>query len=164
MTTTVKDNGYKKFREQLEKLKAQGGAKGANVKVGILAEAGIHESDEGPQITVAQVAAYHEFGSPGANIPERSFMRSTLEEKKSEFTNLIGKLLTDVVAGKRTAKDALGILGLTVSTAIKKKIASGEFVPNSPATIAKKGSSKPLIDTGQLLNSISYEVNTGGEK
>ena len=42
---------------------------------------------------------------------------------------------------------------------IKKGIVSGKnFAPNHPYTIAKKGSSKPLIDKGDLLGSVTYDV------
>ena len=34
----------------------------------------------------------------------------------------------------------------------------GEWTPNSPATIRAKGSEMPLIDTGNLRNSITYKV------
>ena len=49
----------------------------------------------------------------------------------------------------------------------KKGIVSGApggetFAPNAPSTIARKGSSKPLIDTGVLLSSI-VEIIKGDE-
>lgn len=34
----------------------------------------------------------------------------------------------------------------------------GEWLPNSPLTIAQKGSALPLINTGKLRQSITYEV------
>ena len=34
----------------------------------------------------------------------------------------------------------------------------GNWAPNSPLTIAQKGSAMPLIDTGKLRQSITYEV------
>ena len=34
------------------------------------------------------------------------------------------------------------------------------YLPNSPATIALKGSSTPLIDTGDLVGAITYEVKS----
>ncbi len=50
---------------------------------------------------------------------------------------------------------------------IQKGIVSGApggkaFAPNSPATIMLKGSSKPLIDKGDLLGSVTYEVLDNG--
>ena len=37
-------------------------------------------------------------------------------------------------------------------------IRNGNWVPNAPATIRRKGSDRPLIDTGQLVNAVEYEV------
>lgn len=36
------------------------------------------------------------------------------------------------------------------------------LVPNSPLTIAKKGSSKPLIDSGAMMRSIAVHATSGG--
>lgn len=43
------------------------------------------------------------------------------------------------------------------------EISGPGWAPNSPHTIAKKGSSKPLIDTGGLMNGIKHEI-TGAFK
>lgn len=37
----------------------------------------------------ATVAAYHEFGAPGANIPERSFERSAFQENKDGIVRIV---------------------------------------------------------------------------
>ena len=42
--------------------------------------------------------------------------------------------------------------------AMKLKFTDGTLTPNAPSTIKKKGSSRPLIDTGQLRQSISNKV------
>jgi hypothetical protein len=47
---------------------------------------------------------------------------------------------------------------LRAQAAVKNKVVTGPFEPNKPATIARKGSDRPLIDTAQLLNSITYVV------
>ena len=41
---------------------------------------------------------------------------------------------------------------------VKKGIINGKFAPLHPATIARKHSSKPLIDHGDLIGSITYKV------
>jgi len=46
---------------------------------------------------------------------------------------------------------------------IKRAIANREFVPNAPATIRKKKSSTPLVDTGQLRASITYQRGNGDD-
>lgn len=63
-------------------------------------------------------------------------------------------------AGIEQAAARVGNYG---ASEVKKGIISGapggqKFVPNSPMTIARKGSSKPLIDKGDLIGSITYQV------
>ena len=65
----------------------------------------------------------------------------------------------------KTVGEKIGNYGVSE---VKKGIVSGapggkELQPLSPLTIARKGSSKPLIDKGGLLNSISYKT-VGGDK
>jgi phage gpG-like protein len=108
-------------------------------------------------ISNAEIAAAHEFGVPG-HIPERSFLRSTVEENKEKAAaflakNILETLLTD---GDKTTPFAL--LGEKMAGEVKRKIQTGIDPALNPKTIERKGSSKPLIDTGQLLQSITYEV------
>lgn len=123
------------------------------VDVGII-DAGTHPSGD---ITVAGIGFAHEFGT--ANLPERSFMRSTIQEKKKDIISLQKKLLGSIVKGVMKVEAGLGLIGEFVAGAIKEKIVSIDSPPNIPATIKRKGSSNPLIDTSQMKNSIIYEVN-----
>ena len=45
---------------------------------------------------------------------------------------------------------------------VQKTIKEGSFVPNAPSTIRKKGSDKPLIDTGRLRQSVNYHIKPKG--
>jgi len=123
------------------------------VDVGII-DAGKHSSGD---ITVAGIGYAHEYGT--ATLPERSFMRSTIQAKKKEIIALQKKLLKQIVNGKIKMEAGLGLLGEFMSDVISQKIVSITSPPNTPETIEAKGSSNPLIDTGQLKNSITYEVN-----
>jgi len=124
------------------------------VAVGII-DAGKHaESD----MTVASIGYVHEFGSSDGRIPERSFMRSTVKEKRKEVNALNRKLLIAVQTGKYSFSKALGILGSFVADAISRKIVTLKQPPNALSTILAKGSSNPLVDTGQLKNSITWKV------
>lgn len=105
----------------------------------------------------ATIAAAHEFGVPG-HIPERSFLRSTLGENKGRATGLlIRELKADISQGDFSGR-AFAIVGEKLSGEVKRKIQSGINPELDPKTVARKGSSKPLIDTGNLLQSITYEV------
>ncbi len=60
--------------------------------------------------------------------------------------------------GKITMDHALGIIGESVTSMIKARIAAGIAPPDSPSTIKRKGSSTPLVDTGQLKGSVAWEL------
>lgn len=140
-----------KTRGGIEALKKRIKTPGT-VDVGII-DAGEHRS--GDQ-TVAEIGFQHEFGT--ARIPERSFMRSTTVAKKKDIIALQKKLLKSISDGSMEVPQALGLVGDMVSGLIREKIVAIRTPPNSQATISRKGSSNPLIDTGQLKNSITFEV------
>lgn len=104
----------------------------------------------------AYIAMIHEFGL-GHN-PERSFLRSTMNEQHAKYADLLANTIPQAIANGMTAYDAYARLGTVASNDVKLKIVNGTFTPLSAKTIARKKSSKPLIDTGMLRQSISYEV------
>lgn len=93
-------------------------------------------------------------------IPQRSFLRSTFDEKEL----VIGQHAEKVVDGLISNNNSYDIekFGNFVEGLVKDKIVNGPFVPNSPATIKRKGSSRPLIDTGHLRQSIRYRIRQKG--
>lgn len=119
------------------------------------------EADHGG-LTNALLAMYQEFGTD--KIPARSFVREPFAEHKAQYLAGLRELLPQVVEGKMTARKALGLIGLKMSADMKAAIIKGIPPPNAESTIAAKGSSTPLIDTGKLLSSISHEVVVAGAK
>lgn len=93
-------------------------------------------------------------------IPERSFLRSTFDEEKANINQFVQKMLVQVFAGKLTGEQMLNRLGLYLQSKVQAKIRSIKSPPKSGTTIAVEGSGKsnPLIDTGRLLQSITYQV------
>lgn len=147
------DHGAKALRETLEAFGH------VRIEVGVLEKDGaqVHKSTTGEEpVTVIQVAAWHEFGTE--DIPARSFLRAYVDENQARLRAMLSALAVSVATGKRTKADALEILGAKMVGEIQARIAAGIDPPLSPATIARKGSSVPLIDTGQLRSSISFRV------
>lgn len=108
---------------------------------------------------LARIATIHEYGAPEAHIPERSSIRSTMRDRREELTSLQAKIAKLIFAGKIDERRAMDLLGAWLSGAIKARIiAGGGFAPLAPATVRAKGSSKPLIDTGQLVSSVTFVV------
>ena len=130
-----------------------------HVRVGVLADKGGSAGHGDSGMTVLQVATIHEFGAPAAGIPERSFIRRAATDKEPEVAKMSARAARDVVEGRKTSERALDVLGTWFSAEVKKTITEQDIPPPlQSSTIERKGSSKPLVDTGQLVQSITHEV------
>ncbi len=109
-------------------------------------------------LTNVALATIHEFGVPESKIPERSFIRATIDANQAKYFRFIQKLSGKVILGEMSEERALNLLGLLVVSDIQARIEAGIEPDLKPATIARKGSSTPLIDSGILKNSITHEV------
>jgi len=143
------------WRELLARLKTRD----AHVKVGILQARG-GDADAGDGMTMVGLGTIHEFGAPAAGIPERSFIRRTFADP-APTKAVAARLVTQVVEGGMSLRTALDALGAWGAAAVKKTITAGPHIPPAlkPATVARKGSDRPLVDTGRLVGSISWEVS-----
>lgn len=132
------------------------GARGATIDVGILGERAAEAYEDG--ITVAQVAEWAELG---LGQPMRSWLRGWVDEHEREIHDRIRAEVRAVAAGTRPRRQALERLAAWMVGGIRARIAVGIDPPNAPSTVARKGSSKPLIDTGQLRSSVASRVTEG---
>lgn len=105
--------------------------------------------------SLAEVAAYNEFGS--SDTPARPFMRQSFEGHQAELKAACEQV-NKVIASGGTAEEALKKLGVTVKGLVQAEIVEGDFAPNAPSTIQKKGSEQPLIDTGHMRQSVNYVI------
>lgn len=113
---------------------------------------------DGGSLSTADIGMVHEFG---LGVPERAFMRRTFETRAADI-NKLGVALERRMVRNETAMDvALKTIGAAVVGFVQATIANGVPPPNAPATVARKGSSTPLVDTGQLRNSITSEIRRG---
>lgn len=127
------------------------------VKVGIFNDSGSTFKGE----RILDYATIQEFGNKrqGGNVPERSFIRSTSDEKNHWIDN-IRHATVDVKEGKESPGSAVVQVAIRARDDIKKKILEGDdkWPPLKESTIKKKGSSRPLLDKGFLINSIKYKI------
>ncbi len=128
---------------------------GKNRVVNVGVPEGKKESDGTP---VAMIAAVHEFGSPSQGIPERSFLRASVQRNRQKYVRLNRINLVKMLHGQMSAEQALGQLGEMAKGDVQTEIRSGDFAPLKAATIKRKDSSRPLIDTGQMVQSIAWEL------
>lgn len=126
--------------------------KGHELSVGVMGD-GTYEDGT----SVVDVASWHEFGK-GHN-PQRSFIRAWFDENSAANKNFVRQQAKQQLQGRQTMQRSLELLGLRAVGGMQKRIASGRIKPPlSEATIRRKGSSVPLVDTGQLRSSIASKV------
>lgn len=148
------DNGYKALLARL--LKA---SKGTTLTVGVHEAEGA-EIDEGGDATVLDVATFNEFGTE--SIPRRSFIADWADENADQHREMIRKSMAAVAKGQLPSVEvALERLGLQFVGEVQRRIKAGISPDNAPETIAAKGSSLPLVDSGQLFTSITSQVTDG---
>ncbi|KIR08684.1 hypothetical protein RA16_06805 [Levilactobacillus brevis] len=94
------------------------------------------------------------------HIPERSFIRSTFDENVDDWVEYLVDQVIELGMGDSgiTARKIMESLGNRIQRSIVQKIRSIESPANSPITIARKGSSSPLEDTGHLIDAVRYKV------
>lgn len=113
-------------------------------------------------------AIYNEFGTRGGAsgggwggpIPERPFMRNALRNNSRKYTAALAKSAQQILRGEVAVSTVLSKLGIMAQGDIQQEITSLNSPPNSPVTIALKGSSKPLIDTGAMRQAVTWKLNT----
>ena len=121
---------------------------------------GLYGSGGTPETDVASRGAVHQLGSSDGRIPRRPFMSQSFD-KKAKILYVFGTgLYKEITSGKMSVNTGLSKLGELHVNQIKLGIVNGNFKPLSAYTIAKKKSTKPLIDTSVMMNSVKYKIMT----
>ena len=146
---TEHNGGLKGF---LERFKQIGKPK---VYIGVpTSKNGMHEGG----INMATLLALHVLGAPSRGIPQRDPLRPPLIANAQRYSDLLALGLKNALANGTDQKLVYEKIGIVAANEVKDYFITGNFKALSEKTIKAKGSSEPLIDTGELRNSISYEV------
>lgn len=92
-------------------------------------------------------------------IPPRPFITIAMFKHMAQFRTFMRVQAKAVIEGKATFAQALPKLGALGQDAIQATISSGVGPPNSPMTIALKGSSKTLVYQGRMLESVTWALD-----
>ena len=154
ITTSVtrRDNGL------LDRIRSTARNFTSKIEVGYL-DGAMHKpsitSKAARPIALKDLAAIHEFG---LGVPKRAFIEPALKENRRKYLVYAGKQITPIIRRRQTFDNAWKGLGVIAVADIQKYMMTASFTPLAPSTIKRKGSSKPLIDTGQMYTSITYRV------
>jgi hypothetical protein len=123
---------------------------------------------EGP-IDNATLGFIHERGSPAQNIPKRPFLVPGVENSRDQWQPYLRAAATAALRGDDTSMtSALESAGAAARDAVKMRIIEKIPPPVTEQTVRRSRSAgrragevsgaTPLVDTAQLLNSITYAV------
>lgn len=126
------DHGWQRVHDTIKSI-------GVKITVGIHSEDNVpyaRGQDDAP--TLAQIATFHEFGAPKIGLPERSFMRWTMDENEAAYFGMAEDLLGLVIDGKISKYKAGAWLGERMKADIRQRIVDVERPPLTPSTIRAK--------------------------
>lgn len=139
------DDAIKKLNKIAKSFEGQ-----PSIKVGL--PKGSNDYPDGT--STIMVGAVHEFGSDARNIPQRSFLRMTLNNNKKKYAAKMKKIAQQEISGKSKLEKSMQLMGVLVQGDVVSRMTTGI----SPKLKGRDGT--PLIDTGHLRQSITYVVNT----
>ena len=155
VSTRVTTTGGRKFNEAVRDAKSAA-LKTPTVKVGFFSHSRYPDG-----LPVATVAAWNEYGTrtrSGATwIPERPFFRQAIENSKPD----VKKHVRERVRGNPelgTSLELANEVGAIVAGHIQQRIADFDDPGNAELTIEIKGFDNPLVHTGQMRTSVTWEV------
>lgn len=152
-------------------IKDIGVANKKKLEVGVFPESGelekiarVHEFGCTIQVTPKMRAFLHREGlhlkaSTGTIvIPERSFIRAGYRQNRKKFVRRSGEFIKQSLQNRVSLQPVIDRLGAELAGDLQEYAIDLKSPENHPFTIAKKKSSNPLIDTGRMVDQITYKV------
>lgn len=108
----------------------------------------------------ALLMAVHEYGTQDGRIPERRPIRLSMGKNADKYARRFQQGLDKVLKDEMSVDIALKSIGDEAAGDVKITIMNGLTPPLADSTVRarKDNSDTPLYDTGELVNSITYEV------
>lgn len=91
-------------------------------------------------------------------IPERAFLRNGFDSNVGDVINETNPLLADVLGGNMSVEEFCNIVGKLMVGKIQEYAIDLKTPANHPFTIEKKGSSNPLVSSGDMIEALTYEI------
>lgn len=103
----------------------------------------------------------HEHGSPLMAVPARPLLEPAIAANKKELGSGLKKAFALAAQGQESqATDQLRLTGQMGENCVKDWFddPGNNWAPNSPRTIAAKGSDHPMVDTSEMKKAIRYVI------
>lgn len=105
--------------------------------------------------SIIDVAICNNFG---IGVPRREFMAVAAKKWQKQWAENLEKVQDGMVRGHMDVAKFLDVMGQAGASIISETIRDWTTPPNSPMTIALKGSNNPLVDTGDMKNAPRHEI------
>ncbi|EPS56767.1 TPA: hypothetical protein ACXDAY_003468 [Clostridium botulinum] len=121
-----------------------------------------HDLDSGIPYSKAHEMYVHENGSPLWNSPPRPVLEPAMDNSKEAIAEQMAKVAEAALDNNNLSVELekVGMLGQNIARDWFTN-PENKWHKNSDNTIKRKGSDKPLIDTGELRKSITYTIKEG---
>lgn len=140
------DRGYKRVIQMLKR-----DARRVRIDIGWF---GKHPSG----IDLADLGTIHEYGT--ATIPARPTLGPVFDANAAKYRRLDREVWGRAVDGNEALARGLVRFAREMRSDVVKRINTGPYVPLAPSTIARKGSSKPLIDTEYFRDHVEGRITS----
>lgn len=107
------------------------------------------------------IGAAHEYGTD--TIPMRPWLRTSARRYGKEWGAAWAGAVRAALRGD-TADTELRLVGLGMQGDVQATVLDGPWFPLSPETTRRKGSDVPLVDSGQMRQSIRAQVERPGAR
>jgi len=108
--------------------------------------------------TNIELALVHEFGSRDGRVPQRSFIRASVDRERKMLNEMLKDTVVAIAAGSN-ARIAIGLVGAKARAEMVRTIDNSiGLKPLKRRTIMAKGSTRPLIDTAQLKQALTWKA------
>lgn len=160
MPVEVRDLGF-------EAIKAQFGSSLSgdvgSVRFGSVGDAAsaehVRNDGRGSGLTVATVLSFHEFG---AGVPERSVVRAWADENHAALGDAFQTGVLEQLSGFGSPQATLSRIGKIAAEGMARHLRASIPPPLAESTLAnpdRNPNGIPLLDTGQILGSLDFEVD-----
>lgn len=110
--------------------------------------------------TVATYATVQEFGSGDGRVPARRWLTKGIEDNGQAVQAAMAAAAAAVLDRRVSKPAAVDNLGADVADIVRAHVNSANFPPPlKPATVARKGHAKAMVDSGKMMQSITHRVN-----
>lgn len=108
--------------------------------------------------TITELPAARRAAVGAVRSPPRPFLLNAIRKNRSKYLSMLKSSGMKVLTGEMSLDTALSQLGITAQGDVQQEITDLKDPPNSPVTIALKGSSNPLIDSGEMRAKVTWKV------